>query len=99
MKEDGKQLPKLFPIKQKKISKDKLLEELLFKTQMDISRLERLLRDYIFMGTNSLQYPNIAERSKEDFYTNFESMSNELDNDIRNILDSFLLKKQPACSC
>lgn len=94
MKEDGKQLPKVFPIKPEKISKDKLLEELFFKTQMDISRLERLLCDYIFMGTNSLQYPNITERSKEDFYTNFEDMSNELDNDIRNILDSFLVKKQ-----
>ncbi len=53
MKSDGKQLPKVFQIKPEKISKDKLLEELIFKTQMDISQLESFLCDYIFMGTNS----------------------------------------------
>lgn len=94
MKSDGEQLPKVFQIKPEKISKDKLLEELIFKTQMDISQLERLLCDYIFMGTNSPQYPNITERSKEDFYANFENMSDELDRDILIFLDSFAIKKQ-----
>ncbi len=37
MKSNGEQLPKVFQIKPEKISKDKLLEELIFKIQMDIS--------------------------------------------------------------
>lgn len=46
------------------------------------------------MGTNSPQYPNITERSKEDFYAYFENMPDGLDRDILIFLDSFAIKKQ-----
>jgi len=82
----------LYPLMPKRIEKDKRLEIVLFDVQNYLVTLAHILQDYVYMNTNSVNYPVLKQRTHKEFFDDFNTSAQQICTSLDEILVSFMEK-------